>query len=151
MFKKQVKCFNCGFLSVVGAEDVFEPSGKDPVAQLQLFRELGLIGMLELKQAGREEIAKGTLSPRLLACARNIWSKYDLRGQSKPNAFKVLTLERKCLYFFPYNPGYTPKEHLELQREREQRRFLIIVSVISAAVGAAIATLANVVWSLPTN
>lgn len=132
---------------MIGAEDIFEPSVKDPLTQLQLFRELGLTGMLELKQIAREEVANGTLSSRLLGCARNIWSKYELREQTEPDALAFITSERKCLCFFPYNPGYTPKEHLELQQGSKQRRFLIIVSIVSAAVGAAIATAVNLIWS----
>ena len=90
MFRKHVKCSECGFLSVVGAEDMFPFAEGDVFKQLQIVKDLNLIGFQELRQAGREEIVNGTLSPNLLACARNIWSKYDLRNQPRNDALRFL-------------------------------------------------------------
>jgi len=148
MFKKQVKCSDCGFLSLSGAEDIAMNSPKNRLEVMQLYKEAGMIGLLEVKQKARERIKEGITNPVELSCARNIWTKYDMRKMIPIEAVESLNYERTCLYYFRYTPGYKPGEHLELQRERTQRRFLIIVGLLSATVGAAIATLANLIWSL---
>jgi len=148
MFKKQVKCRECGFLSLSGAEDIAMSSPKNRLEVMQLYKEVGMIGLLEVKQKARERIKEGITNPVELTCARNIWTKYDMREMVAIEAVESLNDKRTCPYYFKYTPGYKPREHLELQRERTQRRFLIMVSILSAAVGAGIATLANWVWSL---
>lgn len=147
MFKKQVKCSECGFLALSGAEDVLEGSVKDRLGQLQLFKEVGMVGLLEIRQKAREKLRSADTNPVELNCSRYIWSRYDIRNMPHNQALDFIRSQRLCPYYFKYIPGYTPREHLELQRERNQRRFLIIVSLLSAAVGAGIATLVNLVWA----
>ena len=147
MFKSQVKCSDCGFLSLSGAEDIAMSSPKNRLEVMQLYKEVGMIGLLEVKQKARERIKERTINPVELSCARNMWTKYDTRKMISIEAIESLNQKRTCIYYLKYTPGYKPREHLELQRERNYRRFLVIVSLLSAAVGAAIATLVNLVWS----
>lgn len=151
MFRKHVKCSECGFLALSGAEDVLTGNVKDRLDQLQLFKEVGMLGLLEIKQKAREKLRSEDTNPVELNCSRYVWSRYDIRNMPHNQALDFIKSQRLCLYYFKYIPGYTPREHLELQRERTQRRFLIVVSLLSAAVGAAIATLANLVWLLLTS
>ena len=150
MFKKQVKCSECGFLSLSGAEDIVISTPKNRLEAMQIFKEIGMIGLQEVQQQAREHINAGTINPVELSCARNMWTKYDMRKMIPIEAVRNLNHKRRCLYYLKYMPGYKPSEHLELQRERDQRRFLIIVSLLSAAVGGAIATAANAIWLLFT-
>ena len=147
MFKKQVKCSLCGFLALSGAEDVLTGSVRDKLDQLQLFKEAGMVGLLEIKQKARDKLRNEDINPVELNCSRYVWSRYDIRNMPYNQALDFIRSQRLCPYYFEYIPGYTPREHLELQRERTQRRFLIMVSILSAAVGAAIATLVNLIWS----
>lgn len=130
MFKKRVKCINCGFLGLLG----------------------GLEPWTEIETGQRGELLRRYNEPPLYVSC--------LRGQNNSiacvppgNAVEMETLIkncfmfRKCYYFFPHNPGHKPDQHLELLRDRNQRRFLVIVSLLSAVVGAVIATLANLIWS----
>lgn len=151
MFKKEVKCCECGFLSLSGHEDILltwikKEGLQRTLAGMEISEKLGLFGLTEIKHVARGKITNGTLNPVELTCARSVWTMYDIREMPKNQALRFLCMERKCPFFFPYHPGYKPKEHLELQRDAAQRQFLIKVSAISASVGAGIATLANLVW-----
>ena len=147
MFKRQVKCSECGFLALSGAEDVLTGSVRDRLDQLQLFKEAGMVGLLEIKQKARDKLRNEDTNPVELNCSRYVWSRYDIRNMPHNQALDFIRSQRLCPYYFEYIPGFMPREHLELQRERTQRRFLIMVSILSAAVGAAIATLVNLIWS----
>lgn len=145
MPRKQVRCCDCGFLSLSGAEDIIINSARDSLEQLQLFKELGMIGLQEVKQKARDQISDGVTNPAELSCARSVWSKYDMRKEPAAIAVEHLNSRHTCPYYFKYVPGYTPREHLELQREHNYHKLLLKVSLISAAVGAGIATLVNIV------
>ena len=135
MFKKQVKCAECGFLGtlVLGLDDVVRWQEIHPEQRsdlLEIYKDAPLhIGCMR----GQDHLIAGAPQP-----GKPINREKLLRNSYEP---------RKCVYFYHYNPGYTPNQHLELLRERTQRRFLIIVTILSAAVGAGIATLVNLVWS----
>ena len=145
MLKKQVRCSNCGFLAIDIKLEILELTRKSPEV-MQRLQAVGMLDLQEVTQLGRRNIAKGeSAGPSLLTCAKHIWFKVELENKDESDVQQFFSAERKCPYFFPHNPGYSPVEHKELQRERTQRRFLIIVSVLSAAVGAAIATLVNLV------
>ena len=99
----------------------------------------------ECTQQGRDQIAKSKHSnPSMLTCTRNVWSRSDLTDKSKRAVFQFLTSSRKCPYFFPYNPGYSPVEHRELQREAKNQRLLIIGMLLAALIGAVAAIVAQV-------
>lgn len=128
MFKKQVKCSECGYLSTL--------DGLTP----------------EISSFDRSDLTK-FLSSLYVSCFRgqdHLIAGIPPPGKpiSQENLIKNSYLPRRCKYYYPYNPGYTPGQHLELQRERTQRRFLIIVSLLSAAVGAGIATAVNFIFSI---
>jgi hypothetical protein len=117
MFKKQVKCSDCGFLSLSGAEDIALSSPTNRLEVMQLYKEVDMIGLQEVKQKARERIKEGITNPVELSCARNIWTKYDMREMVAIVAVESLNNKRACLYYSKYTPGYKPREHLELQRE----------------------------------
>jgi len=135
MRKKQARCRDCGFL---GVQYLFEGCYSD---------------VKEVNPQVRLDIHSWIISlDAALSCARR--QEYEMVGQQDsmlsdrtPAMLKNIDVPRNCSYFFPYSPGYIPGQHLELQRERDQRNFLIKVSAISAVVGAGIATLVNLVWS----
>lgn len=137
MFKKQVKCSECGFLGVLnlrgGLHDVFTEWN-------------------ELSPSDRADLSGAKDAVLFVGCSRG--QDHIIAGvsaSSKPvpyeALFKNVYLYRRCVYYYPYNPGFTPEQHLELLRERSYRRFLIIVALLSATVGAAIATLVNFIWA----
>jgi len=127
MFKNQVKCTECGFLGTPGI-------GYDNVYRWN-----------EIQTEARMNLSE-TLNDALpVSCMRG--QNYAIAGVvplerpiSQAQLLKNMCLARKCMYYYPYNLGYSPEQHLELLRERTQRRFLIIVTLLSAAVGAGIAT-----------
>lgn len=132
MFKKQVKCSECGFLGIQ--------------YELDKSLELPVSSRIRIPQWSAEDTPPG------FGCLRG--QDYLIAGTTSPDERHTakdmrdnIGRPRRCVYYFPYNPGYTPNQHLELQRERGQRRFLIIVSLLSAAVGAGIATVVNLIWS----
>ena len=131
MFKGQVKCSECGFLG----------------------RHIGSGSSLEISPRNRSELLSLHVVVRFtMNCLRK--QDYFVAGITSPGEsitqealHKGSSLSRYCEYYHRYNPGYTPDQHLELQREKNQRSFLIKVSLLSAVVGAAIATLVNLIWS----
>ncbi len=148
MFKKQVKCSDCGFLAIKGFEEFIQPGATNALKMLQIFNYYGSIGFQECPMEGRKKITDGTHKALgSLTCARELWYFYPENRKDNSYLLNVLTSERKCCYFFSYHPGYHPAEHKDLERERAHRKFLVFVSLLSAAVGAAIATLVNLVWS----
>ena len=138
MFKKQVKCSECGFLGVhyrlyAGSPDYSEIQGLSPQSRL------------DVQQWLQNQNAT-------LGCFRE--QEYMITGVTSPidginSAYLRDAIDdtRICKHFERFRPGYNFRQHLEVQKERDQRRFLITVSLLSAAVGAAIATLVNLVWS----
>jgi len=67
-----------------------------------------------------------------LCCYRRQWP----RTGNTPNEVRQ---PRKCPYFFPYEPNFTPEEHKERQRDRETRQAMIRATILAAAIGAAAA------------
>jgi len=108
-------------------------------------KELGFYGIQECTQRGREQIAESKhQEPSILICARHVWSRSDFRDKPEDALFQFLNSNRTCPYFFPYNPGYSPTEHRELQREAKNQRLLIIGMLLAALIGAAAAIVAQV-------
>lgn len=138
MFKKQAKCCDCGFLAITPPEEI-------SVAKPMALNDMPYYN--EFTQMGRGRLKDGAhLNPYLLTCTRHVWSGSLIKKKRKANVLNDLSSARKCLFFFPYSPGYEPHQHLELQRERTQHRILLIASLLSAGVGAGIATLVNLLW-----
>lgn len=133
MFRKKVKCRNCGFLALHGLQLPHKASWD----MIKTAHELGLFASSECIQRGREHIADGThTAPTTLICTRHVWDGSDFEDKPKGTIFEVLNSPRKCPYFFPYNPGYSPAEHRELQREAKTRTLLLIGMLSAAAIGA---------------
>jgi len=136
MVGKKVKCCDCGFLGVRGRTHELADTFGD-IRELPARARLGVFQWLESLHVdayldcfrGQGHIVAGETSPR--------W------GVAISHFHKGVTQPRRCRYYYHYDPGYTPSQHLDLQRERDQRRFLIIVSLLSATIGAGIATLVN--------
>jgi len=140
MFRKQVNCCNCGFLAL--CESMPHLSLED----VKLFKELDLFGYHECTQRGRDAIADGTHAVlSLLTCTRNVWSYSDFRKKPADTVFQLLNSERKCPYFFPYNPGYSPAEHRELRREAKTQALLIKGMILAALIGAVAAIAAQLI------
>jgi len=143
MRSRKVKCVDCGFLSVVLGFDLV-PEYKSDV-RMWYERAYGhdLFGPQECSKKIRSHISQFDLSESLrMMCSRHVWD-YLKEDSNTRELCELINQERQCPYFFPYNPGYSPEQHLELKRGQEQRRFLLLTSLIGAAVGAGIALLAN--------
>ena len=142
MLKKEVKCCNCGFLAWYAAKATpeEEPTTLD---EFKYIKELEVFGFYECRQRMREQIANATLPDvSTLTCARRVWSYYEFK---KEQVLNFLNAKRKCPYFFPYNPSYSPNEHRELQRETKTQKLLIIGMLLAALIGAVAAIVAQVI------
>lgn len=136
MFKKQVKCSECGFLG----DRTVDKTGK--------YGEIE-----ELPPSGRFSTRSWTSDDdSILSCACG--QEHLVLGIDDPTGgipvddlHSMVVKSHRCKYFILYSPGHSPRQHFELQKEKAQRRFLLIVSLLSATVGAAIATVVNLVWS----
>lgn len=97
-------------------------------------------------QRGRDGITDSThTDPRILTCTRHVWGYSDFKDKSRDAVFQFLNSERKCPYFFPYNPSYSPIEHRELQREAKTQRLLIKGMILAALIGAVAAITAQLI------
>lgn len=145
VFEKQVKCCNCGFLALYYISSPQLPKSLKTMQDIQAAKELGLFGSHECTQRGREQIAKSKHSHLTnLSCEKNVWVAVDFQDKPTDDFFQFLNSNRKCPYFFPYNPGYSPVEHRELQREAKYQRLLIIGMLLAALIGAVAAIVAQV-------
>ncbi len=145
MFKKQVKCIDCGFL---GREEGM-PFQEYPrtLEQLKLMIDLGRLGEHEVKQPQRNQMAAGNYEDRIKSsyavfCTRHVWSERDFGKGDLDEIGKALGTElsscRKCRLFFAYEAGCSPTEHKELQREAKTQRLLIRGMILASAIGAII-------------
>jgi hypothetical protein len=148
MCGKQVKCCNCGFLVQAGEKPSSLGLGDmTALEHLQLLKEFGLHDYYECTHRVRDEIARGKhLIPSILACTRHEWSYSDFKDKPKDGIFQFLNSRRKCPYFFPYNPGYSAAEHLELQREAKTHKLLTRNMLWAAAIGALAAIIIQLIF-----
>lgn len=103
--------------------------------------ELALYGSLECIREQRNYITNETnLAPFRLSCIRHVWSSYNL---ARVATLQAANSQRKCPFFFPYNSGYSPNEHRELQREARTQKVLIVGMLLAALIGAAAAIVAQ--------
>jgi hypothetical protein len=114
MAKMKAKCRECGFLAC-----------------------LADTGPIEVPQMARTLFIADAVypDPGRLRCTRELWR---VRLEHKPitYAFQVLNSERDCRWFFPYQPGYSPAEHKELQQEEKSQRTMVKGMLRAAAIGA---------------
>lgn len=144
MFRKQVKCNNCGFLGRHKGIPL-ELSPKT-LEESKLMKDLGWIGMGEVTQRQRNQMAAGNYEDRIessytVFCTRHVWSEWDF-GKEEEEIEKALDRElfsnRKCRLFFAYEASYSPTEHKELQREAKTQGLLIKGMILAAVIGAII-------------
>jgi hypothetical protein len=119
MAKMKAKCCECGFLACLAE----------------------FTGPIEVPQMARTSLIADAVypDPGRLRCTRELW---HVRLEHKPvtDAFQFLNRERDCRWFFPYQPGHSPAEHKELQREERSQRTMVKGMLLAAAIGA-VATL----------
>ena len=142
MFRKQVKCYNCGFLAWYAPKATPE---EEPITldELKYIKELEIFGFYECRERIRKQLANGTYPDvSTLTCARRVWSYYEY---TKEQVSDLLSKKRKCPYYFPYNPSYSPFEHRELQREAKTQRLLVISTLLGALIGALAAITAQLI------
>jgi len=139
MFRKKVKCRNCGFLALQGETPSIL---KDlTLENIRLVKELELWDDQECTQLGRDAIAEGThAEPFMFTCTRHVWDSYSFKSKPMDVILQFINSKRECPYYFQYNPGYSPIEHRELQQEARTRR-LLLIGMLSAAVIGAVAAL----------
>lgn len=143
MFRKQVKCSDCGFLgwfAFGGSPDEAEPLAA--LNSLMIQKELGFYEPREYTKERREAIATNSeLEFNRATCVKHVWYSTDLKDKPQADAMKFLAMQRNCPFFYPYNPGYSPTEHKELYREAKTRSLLIKGMILAAAIGAIIGAL----------
>lgn len=139
-----MKCTDCGFLaSASGFEHIFSFTELKEMG-IDSLEAVGLIGNTECPKEGRKRVVDYThAAPESLDCVRRAWSRLDHKGKEKNDILDILNCRRKCPYFFPYNPGYSPIEHKELKREAQTRKALLIGMLLSATIGATAAIIAQ--------
>lgn len=58
----------------------------------------------------------------------------------------ALTQPRKCPYYVDYVPGFDPEEHKERKRDVDTRRTIFKATITGAAIGAAAAIVAQLLY-----
>ena len=87
------------------------------------------------------------------SCLREQWVFTRNARQDKEIRYadlKSLAVPRQCPYFFKYQPGFSPVEHKEIQREAETRNTTFRATIWGAIIGATAAILAQVLYAVIT-
>ncbi len=138
MAKKTVRCIDCGFLSLVPPKELWGH-----------IRESGLDFYGECTKPGREGVTQERhKNPQWFTCRRLQWNTDFPKELTASQIFNTIKQERGCLYFYPYQPGYTPDEHRELQKDKANQRTLLRATILGATIGASAAILAQLIWAL---
>ncbi len=107
MARKKVRCVDCGFLCWLPPEHL-----------RKYFLKSQADFHLECSPSSREAVIQKThTNLQLLYCRRLQWRTDFPEKLASDKIFNIIENERECSYFIPYQPGYTPDEHRELQRE----------------------------------
>ena len=70
----------------------------------------------------------------VIGCFHRVWSLWGSRSkEEREKAKKILTEERQCKYYFPYQSGYEPAGHNEMRRDKRNQRVILFVGLINAA------------------
>jgi len=146
---KKVTCINCGFL----CWDVLDIRGEFP--KTLRYDELDYYWRDEeslVKIGGRLDEDFNNETNRI-KCLRNQWvygvdAKFDGKYHwANPHS---IAGQRLCVYYAKYQPGFSPEEHKELQREANTTRTIRNATLWGAGMGAAAAILAQVVYAIIT-
>lgn len=98
-----VKCEDCGYL---GQYDTTTVGRKSEHLEL-----------LTKERSGEWELPP---IPEL-SCIAQRWTAYPEWHRCNKSWNQLIQAERECNSFVPYQPGFTPKEHLKQQQEHEVR------------------------------
>jgi hypothetical protein len=95
---------------------------------------------VELSLAGRRILAEthDHPDPTVFRCERDILSYVEIITRSREEVLSLLTQQRQCRYFFPYLPGFSPQQHLDLEREHRTNILLVKATIIATIIGAII-------------
>lgn len=78
-----------------------------------------------------------------LSCTNSLWVEYDLSYFSGTNAIALFhelkKTRRPCEGFLKYRPGSSPSEHKVIKENKRTRREKIVIGVLSALGGFALA------------
>jgi len=127
----RVKCANCGFLG-------YRPGGMEKDGSVYLrssFRECHSDERQKLN-SGDAYIyySEDGESWDVVGCFHRVWS---LLGSSSKKtiekAEKLVTENRRCEYYIPYQSGYEPAGHNEMRRDKKNQRIMLFVGLINAA------------------
>ena len=126
LFKKKSRavCIDCGYLGR-GLGGTVTQSWPEQV--------------WEVNETERQNIKSRSYEAGLiiqLVCGRNLWmAMWDWATRSPVEDQKVFDIclqERECDCFFEYMPGYDSRQHRQLQRESQERKWTLRSSVIIA-------------------
>jgi hypothetical protein len=146
---KKVTCINCGFLcwDVSDIRDELSNTlrydevlyfwrNEDSLAKIK-----GILDDNSLNETNR------------IKCLRNQWifsvETKDDRKHHWANA-NAIASERQCVYYAKYQPGFSPDEHKELQREANTTRTIRNATLWGAAIGAIAAIIAQLLYVIIT-
>ena|ERR1700676_1359527 len=113
---RQVTCLDCGFLALGDAEV--------SKANRALFAIRGVAGCPPVGA---------------LRCSRSLWVDYDLHyvGTDAAAIFEMIEDDRRqCTGFYRYTPGWSPREHLDLQSKAHDRMRTLLLTAILALIVA---------------
>jgi hypothetical protein len=135
---RPVLCSNCGFLGWLVDNTRSVECSQDERKRLQSGESSGHETQIATGEYYRIHChrTQWILSPKAVAPDRN-WVNVDTVRQV-----------RKCPYYMKYQPGFGPQEHKELKRETETRQIIVITGLSSAAIGAAAAIIAQLLYIL---
>lgn len=148
--KKNVKCTNCGFLCwdvLSRLDDYCAVIRHDEL--MDNFRDRLT---LENNHGVFDDVVNEEYNK--VACLRNQWIFSNVIVQDNKIRWaniESITNPRRCFYFVKYQPGFTPEEHKELQREDNTNRIVRNATLVGAVIGAGAAIAAQVGYALITN
>lgn len=140
-----MKCCDCAFLA-------FDRNWQfESLQGLRLPKRGDLAGPGGSTQEGRRRISDGTYeAPEALTCVRHVWDRFNHKGKQESEILSLLNSDRKCAYFFSYNPGYPPAEHKEPQREDRTHGVLVRATLlrigVGGLIGAGVAIIAHLIF-----
>ena len=117
---QQVKCIDCGFLSL----GEFEVNKVDRI----LLHCDGSAGCPPIDA---------------LICHKSLWVDEALSREGPENIFNFLKQKQPCEFYFKYHPGYSPEAHKELEQRHLDRRFKLKNNIIGLFIGSVFTQLIN--------
>ena len=117
---RRVRCIDCGFLHRGWRSDgasISRPIGLRERGTIQRGQTMGDPATVECSR-GVIDPHEGMQHLRRL----NTWGEDDLEPEYAPALAAELTKRRACPYFYRFQPGNSPEEHLKLQLVDQHRR-----------------------------